>query len=161
MIDVAEIEQSIEGLLKAPLYGQTPDERYATCCRCCRKNWLTPASAARAFAITLSTGRLIIGRQRISPTYHFFRRAPSRQILRLHSLEAQAIVRTLASSSTSGQVPSRIVLDRATARRMTRSLAAIIRDFAGAERRPYLVVDTPDNLAPHSELERVVQPYRG
>lgn len=60
--------------------------------------------------------------------------------------------RTLLSSSTSGQRPSRVVLDAATSRRMTRSVASIIRDFIGPARRPYLVVDTLTNLGHDSAL---------
>ena len=48
------------------------------------------------------------------------------------------IKRTLRSSSTSGQMPSRVLLDSATSRRMTKGVIAIIRDFIGAARRPYL-----------------------
>jgi hypothetical protein len=62
------------------------------------------------------------------------------------------IVRTLASSATTGQMPSRVALDAATAKRMTRGVMAIIRDFIGPSRRPYLVVDTPAALAGSGEL---------
>jgi len=62
------------------------------------------------------------------------------------------ITRTLASSATTGQVPSRVVLDAATSKRMTRGVMTIIRDFIGSARRPYLVVDTPATLAGSGEL---------
>ena len=62
------------------------------------------------------------------------------------------IKRTIASSGTSGQVPSRVVLDYATSRRMTKGVVTIIRNFIGAARRPYLVIDTKDNLAQLSEI---------
>jgi len=62
------------------------------------------------------------------------------------------IKRTLTSSSTSGQMPSRVVLDGPTARRMTKGVIAIIRDFIGPARRPYLVIDIPENLKPQAEL---------
>jgi hypothetical protein len=65
---------------------------------------------------------------------------------------ANEIKRTLASSATSGQTPSRIVLDAATARRMTKGVIGIIRDFIGPARRPYLVIDVSENLAARSEL---------
>jgi Acyl-protein synthetase, LuxE len=54
------------------------------------------------------------------------------------------IKRTLTSSATTSQTPSRVVLDSPTARRMTKGVVAILRDFIGAARRPYLIVDTPD-----------------
>jgi len=67
-------------------------------------------------------------------------------------VDAHGIKRTLTSSSTSGQAPSRVVLDAPTARRMTKGVIAIIRDFIGSARRPYLVVDIPENLKPQAEL---------
>ena len=67
-------------------------------------------------------------------------------------VEESEITRVLASSATTGQVPSRVVLDSATARRMTKGVMLIIRDFIGSSRRPYLVVDTPAALASNGEL---------
>jgi len=54
------------------------------------------------------------------------------------------IKRILTSSATTSQLPSRVVLDAPTARRMTKGIVVIVRDFIGPARRPYLVVDTPD-----------------
>jgi hypothetical protein len=62
------------------------------------------------------------------------------------------VKRTLSSSATTGQVPSRIVLDSATARRMSKGVITIARDFIGSSRRPYLVIDTPENLAAQTQL---------
>lgn len=67
-------------------------------------------------------------------------------------VNAVDVKRTLTSSATTGQVPSRIVLDAATAKRMTKGVITIVRDFIGAARRPYLVVDTAENLAAQSQL---------
>ena len=67
-------------------------------------------------------------------------------------VERSEITRTLTSSATTGQVPSRVVLDAATARRMTKGVMTIMRDFIGSARRPYLVVDTPATLAGSGEL---------
>jgi hypothetical protein len=67
-------------------------------------------------------------------------------------VETGAIIRTLKSSATTGQVPSRVVLDAPTAKRMTKGVIAIIRDFIGPARRPYLVVDTPETLSGAAEL---------
>ncbi len=62
------------------------------------------------------------------------------------------IKRTLTSSATTSQMPSRVVLDSPTARRMTKGIVTIVRDFIGPARRPYLVVDTPTLQASGSEL---------
>lgn len=61
-------------------------------------------------------------------------------------VEPHEIKRTLTSSSTSGQMPSRIALDSSTARRMTKGVVAIAQDFIGSTRRPYLVVDAPGSV---------------
>ncbi len=152
MIDVAEIEQSIESLLKAPLYGQTPDQKCASLLPLLQLELTYAGQQNPRFRNYVEHWPVDYRLAKSVADLPFLPASAFKANPPLAFVEAQAIVRTLASSSTSGQVPSRIVLDRATARRMTRSLAAIIRDFAGAERRPYLVVDTPDNLAPHSEL---------
>ena len=62
------------------------------------------------------------------------------------------IKRTLTSSATTSQVPSRVVLDLPTTRRMTKGTAIILRDFIGPARRPYLVVDTPSLMGGASAL---------
>ena len=62
------------------------------------------------------------------------------------------IKRTLTSSSTTGQLPSRIALDAPTARRMTKGVVAIAQDFIGSGRRPYLVVDLPASVRAGPEL---------
>jgi phenylacetate-coenzyme A ligase PaaK-like adenylate-forming protein len=67
-------------------------------------------------------------------------------------VDANEVKRTLTSSATTGQVPSRVVLDAETAKRMTKGVTTIIRDFIGPARRPYLVIDTPENLSTQGEL---------
>ena len=62
------------------------------------------------------------------------------------------VKRTLTSSATTSQLPSRVVLDAATSRRMTKGVVTIVRDYIGASRRPYLVVDTPDLMQSGSDL---------
>jgi hypothetical protein len=70
----------------------------------------------------------------------------------LSLVEAGEIKRTLTSSTTTGQTPSRIVLDSATARRMTRGVIAIAQDFIGPTRRPYLIVDVQQSVGRGEEL---------
>lgn len=64
----------------------------------------------------------------------------------LSFVDRDEIKRTLTSSATTSQMPSRVVLDSPTARRMTKGVVNIVRDFIGPARRPYLVVDTPNFL---------------
>jgi hypothetical protein len=67
-------------------------------------------------------------------------------------VEPHEIKKTLTSSFTTGQTPSRIALDSPTARRMSKAVAAIVQDFLGAQRRPYLVVDVPGSVAQGPEM---------
>jgi hypothetical protein len=67
-------------------------------------------------------------------------------------VEPGEIIRTLASSATTGQVPSRVLLDAATSRRMTKGVITIVSDFIGSARRPYLVIDTPRTLGKDGDL---------
>lgn len=61
---------------------------------------------------------------------------------RLASVPDDQISTTLTSSGTTGQVPSRVYLDKDTARRQGRALARIMTDVLGPKRLPMLVVDT-------------------
>jgi hypothetical protein len=61
-------------------------------------------------------------------------------------VDAGEIKKTLTSSATTSQSPSRVVLDSPTSRRMTKGVVSIVRDFIGTSRRPYLVVDTLESL---------------
>jgi len=70
----------------------------------------------------------------------------------LSLVTSEKVKRTLSSSATTGQVPSRIVLDAATSRRMGKGALTIVRDFIGPARRPYLVIDTPENLAAQGQI---------
>lgn len=59
----------------------------------------------------------------------------------LMSVPREQIVKTLISSGTSGQAPSRIFLDRETASSQARILATIAGDFLGKARMPMLIID--------------------
>lgn len=63
--------------------------------------------------------------------------------LELRSIEADAVFKVLRSSGTTGQVPSSIALDVATARLQTRALSSIVTHYVGGHRLPMLVVDHP------------------
>ncbi|MGC2327283.1 MAG: AMP-binding protein, partial [Candidatus Sulfotelmatobacter sp.] len=65
----------------------------------------------------------------------------------LSLVRGDEITKTLTSSATRSQLPSRVVLDSKTARRTTKGIVEIVRDFIGPARRPFLVVDTPDFMA--------------
>ena len=152
MIPPVEIEQGIESLLAEPPYGVDPQQR--------RRNLLALLKAELTYAcernskfrnyvehwpIDFRTAKEIADLPYLP--VGVFKANPA-----LALVSADDVKRTLTSSATTGQVPSRIVLDAATARRMTKGVLTIARDFIGAARRPYLVIDTPDNLAAQSQV---------
>ncbi|MCE4556116.1 acyl-protein synthetase [Pelomonas cellulosilytica] len=61
----------------------------------------------------------------------------------LSSVSPEQVFKTLTSSGTTGQAPSRIVLDKLTAQRQTTALARIMQNFLGPARLPMLIVDHP------------------
>ncbi len=70
----------------------------------------------------------------------------------LSFISPEDVKRTLTSSATTSQSPSRVVLDAATSRLMTKGVVTIVRDFIGTSRRPYLVIDTPDSTRGGGDL---------
>jgi len=139
-----QFEEKVESLLTIPPYSQPPAERQAglleilkeeldySCLRHAGyknyiQNWpLDYHSASRVADLPF----LPVGMLKANPP--------------LSLVDPGAVKRTLTSSATTSQMPSRVVLDSPTARRMTKGVVTIVRDFIGPARRPYLVVDTPD-----------------
>lgn len=64
--------------------------------------------------------------------------------LKLASVPDSEIIKTLASSGTTGQAASRIFLDRETSVRQTRVLAAIMASFLGKKRLPMVIIDSSE-----------------
>lgn len=148
----AELEQAIAGALSGSPYGMDPPQRQQALLSllkteleyACANN-AQFANYVRHWPINFSAAQTIADLPYL-PVSAFKANPPLSLVL------PDEIKRTLTSSSTSGQVPSRVVLDAATSRRMTRGVIAIIRDFIGSARRPYLVVDTKENLGRQAEL---------
>lgn len=61
----------------------------------------------------------------------------------LASVPPEQQFKVLTSSGTTGQAPSRIVLDKLTAQRQTTALARIMQRFLGPARLPMLIIDHP------------------
>lgn len=70
----------------------------------------------------------------------------------LSAVASHQIVRTLTSSTTTGQTPSRIVIDKTTAFRQSRSLVSILKEHIGGRRRPFLVLDAADSVDDSDQL---------
>jgi hypothetical protein len=68
------------------------------------------------------------------------------KLIDLYSVPKENIIKTLYSSATTNQLPSKIFLDKQTAQIQTKVLAKILSDFMGAERLPMLVIDSPTVL---------------
>lgn len=60
----------------------------------------------------------------------------------LKSVDDAEVFKTITSSGTTGQTPSRVHVDRLTANRQTKALTAIMGEVLGRGRRPMLIVDT-------------------
>ena len=151
-IRVAELEQAISALLSAAPYLIDPRDRQEALLSLLKaeleyagENNSQFANYVRHWPIPVSAAKTIADLPYL-PVSAFKANPP------LSLVPPSEVRRTLTSSSTSGQIPSRVVLDAATSRRMTKGVIAIIRDFIGSARRPYLVIDTKENLGRQSEL---------
>ena len=60
----------------------------------------------------------------------------------LPSVPRDRIVKTMVSSGTSGQTPSKIFLDSETARAQSKCLSHIIGSFIGGKRLPLIILDS-------------------
>lgn len=70
----------------------------------------------------------------------------------LKSVPADEVYKVLTSSGTTGQIPSRILLDTATARMQTKTLNRIMSSVLGRERLPMLIVDSKSVLSNRSSF---------
>ena len=149
---IAQIEQGIETLLAESPYGMDSSRRRGTLLELLKdqiayasernagfrnyvEHWPVPLREANDIA---DLPYLPVGIFKANPP--------------LALVPPEEVKRTLTSSATTGQVPSRIVLDASTSRRMAKGALTIVRDFIGPARRPYLVVDTPENLAAQGQI---------
>src|SRR5712692_11657550 len=147
-----EIAEGIESQLTAPLYGLDPKERQSSLLALLKKELDYACDRNPRFRnyvehwpIHFDTADTLADLPYL-PVGVFKANPP------LALVDAAEVKRTLTSSGTTGQVPSRVVLDAATARRMTKGVITIVRDFIGPARRPYLVIDIPQNLTAQAEL---------
>jgi len=63
----------------------------------------------------------------------------------LSAVSPEKGARELRSSSTTGQSPSRIVVDKTTAFRQSRALVSVLKEHLGNHRRPFLVLDAVES----------------
>ena len=147
-----QLDDKIDRFLSMPPYSQPPDEKQAGLLEilkeeldyACRshpgyKNYIQHwPSDYQSAAEVADLPFLPVGILKANPPLSF--------------VGLDEIKRVLTSSATTSQMPSIVVLDSSTARRMTKGIVNIVRDFIGPARRPYLVVDTPGFLGTGSAL---------
>ena len=63
--------------------------------------------------------------------------------LDLRSVPADAVIKTMTSSGTTGQRVSKICLDRTTAANQQKAMVSIVSDFIGPDRLPMMIIDCP------------------
>jgi hypothetical protein len=146
MSTLAEIESGIESLLIQPPYSVDPQERNSALLALLKKELAYACGRNPRFRNYVEHWPVDFREaDRIADLPYLpvgvFKASPP-----LALVGDDDVKRTLTSSATTGQVPSRVVLDATTARRMAKGVVTIIRDFIGPARRPYLVIDTSENL---------------
>ena len=63
--------------------------------------------------------------------------------LELRSVPKEEVVKTMTSSGTTGQVVSKIYLDRATSSNQQKTMVKIVSEFTGSSRMPMIIIDCP------------------
>jgi hypothetical protein len=152
MSSLLEIEEGIKSLLAAPLYGLAPDQRHSAMLALLKKEIAYACDRNSRFRNYVEHWPVDFNLADTIAELPYLPAAVFKANPPLRLVETHEVTRTLTSSATTGQEPSRVVLDGATARRMTKGAVTIIRDFIGAARRPYLVVDVPENMTARAEL---------
>jgi len=146
------LDDKINHLLSIPPYGQPPGEKQALLLELLKDELEYACQRHAGYANYVRSWPL---------DYHSAGDVASLPYLPVSILKANPplalvgqdeIKRTLTSSATTSQSPSRVAVDLPTSRRMTKGTVTIVRDFIGPARRPYLVVDVPGYLGSGSEL---------
>ena len=78
----------------------------------------------------------------------------------LISIPKEDIYKTIFSSATTSKVPSKIVLDRITSQRQTKSLVSIMSDFI-EEKMNFYILDTKDTRSSSNEVKSRSSAIRG
>ena len=138
------LEDKIERLLSTSLYSLPPEERQVGLLEVLREELDNACERHPGYKNYVQHWPMDYGAAGKVADLPFLPVAMLKANPPLSLVGADEIKRTLTSSATTSQLPSRVVLDSKTARRTTKGVVAIVRDFIGPARRPYLVVDTPN-----------------
>jgi hypothetical protein len=124
-----------------PLYEDSPEEKASKLLPVLQQQMLFGAGVNPNFKRFLDAQPINPAEAKTLDELPFLPVSAFKSMQPLSFLEAQKIYRVLESSATSGQLPSRIEIDRDTAKLMTKGVTAILADFIGSHRRPYLIID--------------------
>ena len=141
---ITAIEQQIEALIRGPQYALRQADKDSALIAILRE--LCPEIAGNCPAYDRFLKRL----GKIPTDWQAVSDVPPVPVsmfkhFLLSAVPPEKIVRTLHSSSTTGQQPSRIAIDKTTAFRQSRALASILKEHLGGHRRPYLVLDAAES----------------
>lgn len=136
--------RELEALLQAPPYGMKREEKAAFYTAYLSE--LTAHHRARCAPYGKLLDALGCGAAFSTPAELPFLPVSAFKALELKSVPEAEVYRVLTSSATTGQRPSRIVLDEGTSRAQQRALVHIVSDLLGPRRMPMLALDTKNVL---------------
>ncbi|MGP0020261.1 MAG: hypothetical protein ACLPHP_16945 [Candidatus Sulfotelmatobacter sp.] len=151
-MNLTEIEQGIDDLLSHPPYSSEPRKHHDALLEVLKQELVYACDRNPRFRNYVDHWPVPFRSAQTIPELPYLPVRVFKADPPLSLVNTSEVKRALTSSATTGQVPSRIVLDSKTARRMTKGVITIIRDFIGPARRPYFVIDTPENMKGHAEL---------
>jgi len=123
------------------LYADEPEQRQAVLLETLREQMIYGARECEPFKRFLTSQKWPLDSIKVLADLPFLPVSVFKRADPLSFLDREHVYRILNSSATTGQQPSRIAIDRHTAKLMTRGVTAILADYIGASRRPYLVMD--------------------
>lgn len=131
----------LSNLLTTPLYKDVPAKKEDLLLTVLKQQILQGLESCSPFRNLLDAQRVDLGSIQSLAELPFLPVSVFKREQPLCFLTQDDIYRILESSATTGQQPSRIAIDRATAQLMTKGVTAILADYIGTQRRPYLVFD--------------------
>lgn len=146
------IDDRIGALLKGSLYDATPAQRQETLLPLFRARIEHAAATCAPYSRYVAHWPIPLDEAATLAELPYLPVSVFKQDPPLSCLPADAKVRTIVSSATTGQAPSRIVVDTPTAKAMARGAAAILKDYIGPGRRPLLIVDAAQSNNPNTAL---------
>jgi hypothetical protein len=147
-----QLNEEIDKILAIPPYGQAPEEKEVVLLRMLQEELSSGCSRHSGYENYVRQWPVDYRSASRIADLPFLPVSLLKANPPLSFVSSDEVKRTLTSSATTSQSPSRVVLDTATARRMTKGVVTIVRDYIGTSRRPYLVVDTSDLMRHGSDL---------